>query len=97
MPPKKTKEPSTVQPSSPPYSSPFSSPSRERDLASKIESLTSTIDSFTSRFDRLEKILAESKAENSLLKESVRTCDSEIFGLRQKVNARWSNISAPGA
>ena len=87
MPPKKTKEPTIVQPSSSPYSSPISSPSSDRDLASKIESLTSTIASFTSRFDRLEKILAETKAENSCLKESVRTRDSEIFGLRQKVNA----------
>ena len=87
MAPRKNKEPSITQPTSPTFNSPLSSPYSERDLASKLEILTTTIASFTSRFDRLEKILAETKAENSLLKETVRTRDSEILDLRQKMNA----------
>ena len=50
-------------------------------MAKKIDELSLTIATFTTRFDKLEKILADTKAENTSLQVDLKDKDSEICSL----------------
>ena len=63
-----------------------SSDCEDLDLAKKIDELSLTIATFTTRFDKLEKILADTKAENTSLKVDLKDKDSEICSLKHKLN-----------
>ena len=87
--------------------SPSPSPPSDRisDLVAQIETLSKTIDSYGARFDKLESLLSDVRAENKQLKSEIADRDKEILHLSKKLNAQeqynrsWSirilNLSIP--
>jgi hypothetical protein len=56
------------------------------DLVLKLTELTNTLASFSSRFDRLEKLWTEAKSENKILREALQEKEREIMNIRERMN-----------
>ena len=77
--------PKSRQPASP---SPIMSPDPISDLSSQIAALTKTVNSYATRFDKLEGLLSDVRAENKQLKSVIADRDKEITNLARKLNAQ---------
>jgi hypothetical protein len=56
------------------------------DLVTKLAELSNTLASFGSRFDKLEKLWTDAKAENRMLKDALQEKEREIVNIRERLN-----------
>jgi uncharacterized protein YhaN len=56
------------------------------ELLAKIDELTRTISSFGRRFDNLESLWKDTKAENTMLKAALQEKEREIVNVRERMN-----------
>jgi uncharacterized protein YhaN len=56
------------------------------ELLAKIDELTRTISSFGRRFDNLESLWKDTKAENNMLKAALQEKEREIVNVRERMN-----------
>jgi hypothetical protein len=56
------------------------------DLVSKLAEMSTTLASFNNRFDKLEKLWSDAKAENRVLKEALQEKEREITNIRERMN-----------
>jgi hypothetical protein len=56
------------------------------DLVAKLTEMAATIASFSSRFDKLEKLWSDTKEENRQLKSALQEKEREICNIRERMN-----------
>jgi hypothetical protein len=56
------------------------------DLVSKLNELSTALVNINSRFDKLEKLWSDSKAENRMLKDALQEKEREIVNIRERMN-----------
>jgi hypothetical protein len=78
--------PKKIPPTTPTFLQANPEETTHADLVAKIAELTTTLASFGTRFDKLEKLWTDAKSENRMLKDALQEKEREITNIRERLN-----------